>query len=241
MTKKTRLAALLTANLLLLCGATSAPAQTLRFAAHKDYPVGAFGPASVAVGDINGDSRQDLAVANNLGDSVAVLLGNGDGSFQAPRVVYLGPSNNPRSVAIGEFNGDGRADLAVANPTSNTVVVLRGNGDGTFQPAVTLTAGTNPGSVAVADFNGDGRADVAVANMGSNDVSVLLGNGDATFQPAQTFAAGAGAAFIAVGDFNRDSRPDLAVANTNAGTVCLLLGNGDGSFQAAQSVSSGPV
>jgi hypothetical protein len=241
MTRKTRLAALLIPNLVLLCSATSVPAQTLRFAAHKDYPAGGFGPASIAVGDINGDARQDLAVANNLGDSVAILLGNADGSFQAPRVVYLGPSNNPRSIAIADFNGDGRADLTVANPTSNTVDVLRGNGDGTFQPVVVLTAGTNPGAVSVGDFNGDGRADLAVANMGSSDVSVLLGNGDGTFQTARTFAAGAGAAFIAVGDFNRDTRPDLAVANTNAGTVSLLLGNGDGNFQAARSFAAGPA
>jgi predicted nucleotidyltransferase len=148
------------------------PAQTLRFAAHKDYPVGGYGPSSIAVGDINGDSRQDLAVANSLGDSVAILLGNADGSFQAPRVVYLGPNNNPRSIAIGDFNRDSLADLVVANPTSNTVAVLPGRGDATFQPVVTLTAGTSPGSVAVGDFNGDGNPDVAVANMGSNDVSV---------------------------------------------------------------------
>src|SRR4029453_10318749 len=110
MTRKTRRAALVLANLVLLCWATSVPAQTLRFTAHKDYPAGGFGPTSIAVGDINGDARQDLAVANNLGDSVAVLLGNADGSFQPPRAADLGPSNNPRSVAIGDFNGDGRAD-----------------------------------------------------------------------------------------------------------------------------------
>ena len=241
MTRKIRLAALVIAILALPCWASSASAQALRFTAHKDYPAGGFGPSSIAVGDINGDSRQDLAVANNLGDSVAVLLGNADGSFQAPRVVYLGPNNGPRSVAIGDFNGDGRADLTVANAISNTVSVVPGNGDGTFQPVVTLTVATTATGVAVGDFNGDGRADIAVAGSSSGNVSVLLGNGDATFQAPQTFASGAGAAFVAVGDFNRDSRPDLAVANTNAGTVSLLLGNGDGSFQAAQTFAAGPA
>ena len=109
------------ATLLLPMWVASIPAQTLRFAAHKDYPSG-FGPASIAVGDVNGDLRPDLAVANSFSDTVAVLLGNADGSFQPPSLVFVGPSNNPRSVAIADFNRDGRPDLAVANPTSNTVI-----------------------------------------------------------------------------------------------------------------------
>ena len=103
------------ATLLFPMWVASIPAQTLQFAAHKDYPSG-YGPASIAVGDINGDQRPDLAVANGFSDTVAVLLGNADGSFQPPRLVFLGPGNNPRSVAIGDFNRDGRPDLAVANP-----------------------------------------------------------------------------------------------------------------------------
>ena len=98
--------------------------------------------------------------------------------------------------------------------TSNTISVLPGNGDGTFQPALTLTAGTAPGSVAAGDFNGDGNPDLAAANSGSNDVSVLLGNGNGTFQAVRTFAADSGPAFVGLGDFNRDGRPDLAIANT---------------------------
>src|SRR5881397_3916039 len=101
---------------------------------------------------------------------------------------------NPRSVAVGDFNGDGRLDLAVTNASSydvpGTVSVLLGNGDGTFQSALSFAAGSNPLSVAVGDVNGDGRLDLAVANYYSNDVSVLLGNGDGTFQPALTFGAG---------------------------------------------------
>src|SRR5437870_189597 len=108
---------------------------------------------------------------------------------------------NPQSVAAGDFNGDGRPDLAVANSGSSNVSVLLGNGDGTFQAARTFAAGTTPASVAVGDFNGDGVADLAVANSGSSNVSVLLGNGDGTFQAARTFAAGGGPLSVAVGDF----------------------------------------
>jgi len=109
----------------------------------------------------------------NQSNSVGVLLGNGDGTFQP--AVNFGVGSSPASVAVGDFNGDGKADLAVANYGSNNVSVLLGKGDGTFQPAVNLSVGLNPLSVAVGDFNGDGRTDLAVANSLSNSVSVLLG------------------------------------------------------------------
>src|SRR5687768_15641348 len=100
--------------------AVSVSAQTLRFTAHKAYSSG-YGPAAIAVGDINGDQRPDLAVALAFSDAVAVMLGNADGSFQPPRTVYLGPSQNPRGVAIGDFNRDSRLDVVVANAAANTV------------------------------------------------------------------------------------------------------------------------
>jgi hypothetical protein len=214
-------------------------AQTpARFAAHRDYPSG-HGPASIAVGDINGDQRQDLVSANHLDHTVAVLLGNSDGSFEPARSVYLGADVSPRSVAIADFNLDSLTDLAVVNAAAGTLVILPGNGDGTFQPARTVTVGGSPVCVAAGDFDRNGRPDLAIANTGSGDVGVLLGNGDGTFQPARNVTADGAPAFVAVVDFDRDTRPDLAMANTGSGTVSTLLGNGDGTFQPARTFAAG--
>ena len=216
----------------------------------------ANGGQSVAVGDFNGDGVQDLAVAdynlNNVpgSDTVSVLLGNGGGTFQPART-FATAGMNPVTVAVGDFNGDGRPDLAVTNSANTSsgavpgnVSVLLGNGDGTFQPARTLNVGITPAFVAVRDFNGDGRQDLAVANFRSNTVSVLLGNGDGTFLAARNFAAGAGPLSFAVGDFNGDGVSDLAVANFDfniqgPNTVSVLLGNPDGTFQAPLSFGAG--
>jgi hypothetical protein len=159
-----------------------------------------------------------------------------------PRVVpgFLAPlpfdaGSAPSAVAVGDFNGDGIKDLAVANYGDNNVSVLLGNGDGTFQDAVNYAAGTYPSSVAVGDFNGDGTQDLAVANA-SGGVNVLLGNGDGTFQDAVNYAT-VDAYSVAVGDFNGDGIKDLAVVGNDdlGGAVNVLLGKGDGTFQTARS------
>ena len=189
----------------------------------------------------NGDGLQDLAVANRDSNNVSVLLGNGDGTFQAARNFAVG--NWPYSVAVGEFNGDGRPDLATANLRGNTVSVLLGNGDGTFQAARNFAVGANPCFVVVGEFNGDGRPDLAVANgawlEGTPSVSVLLGNGDGTFQAPRHFAAGSVPQSVAVGEFNGDGRPDLAVVNVFDRNVSVLLGNGNGTFQAPRNFAVG--
>ena len=107
---------------------------------------------------------------------MSVLLGNGDGTFQA--AVSFATGSVPTSVALGDVNGDGRPDLAVANALNDTVSVLLGNGDGTFRAAVSFATGSSPQSVALGDVNRDGRPDLAVANGGGGDVSVLLNRGD---------------------------------------------------------------
>jgi len=150
--------------------------------------------------------------------------------------VNYGAGSGPDSVAAGDFNGDGKADLAVANYGDGTVSVLLGNGDGTFQSAVNYPVGSAAALVVVADLNGDGKLDLAVAD--ANGVSVLLGNGDGTFQPAVNYPAGTNPFWVAVADLNGDGKLDLAVADGGGG-VSVLLGNGDGTFQAAVNYGAG--
>jgi len=151
--------------------------------------------------------------------------------------------NRPVAAAVGDFNADGRPDLAVANQNSNNVSILLGNANGTFQAAVNYAAGSTPSSVAVGDFNADGQPDLAVANNSSNNVSILLGNANGTFQGAVNYAVGFNPWSVAVGDFNADGRLDLAVANAGAFCVSILLGNANGTFEAAvnHAVGSEPV
>jgi hypothetical protein len=135
-------------------------------------------PLSIAVGDFNGDGIPDLAVTNQNGGapalgSVTVLLGKGDGTFNST-VVSPATGSVPNSVAVADFNGDGKTDLAIANAGSNTVTVLLGNGDGTFAAPLSPATGATPNFAAVGDFNGDGIPDLAVADNLSDSLTVLL-------------------------------------------------------------------
>ncbi len=117
--------------------------------------------------------------------TVSILLGNGDGTFQPPASYTVGDS--PVAIAAGDFGGDGRLDLAVANSDSGNVSVLMGNGDGTFRPAVDYPVGYDPTEIVAGDFTGDGRIDLAVAfkcSIFAGELSVLLNNGDGTFRTA---------------------------------------------------------
>ena len=197
------------------------------FAPQVTFGAGAS-PRSVATADVNGDGKLDLIVANAGGNSLSVMLGNGNGTFGGQSIFAVGSS--PYSVAVADVNRDGRIDLIASNNGGNGISVLLGNGNGTFLGQQTFGAGNQARFVASADVNGDGKPDVVVANYGAGTGSILLGNGNGTFGGQTTFAAGAQAASISVGDFNRDGKLDLAIANKSANTVSVLLGNGNGSF-----------
>jgi hypothetical protein len=212
-------------------------------------PATGSGPLTLATGDFNGDGKMDVVTANIglftsvvPGDNVSILLGNGDGTFQAAVNYPVGVA--PLFVAVGDFNGDGKLDVVTANANSNNVSILLGNGDGTFQDAVNYSVGLEPEWVAIGDFNRDGKLDLAVTNTnasGTGNVSILLGNGDGTFQTAVNYTAGANPQSVAIGDFDMDGKLDLAVANATTSNVSILLGNGDGTFQTAVNYPIGLV
>jgi hypothetical protein len=198
-------------------------------------------PYFAAAGDFNNDGKMDLAVSNS-NSTVSVLLSNGDGTFQPQMTYNTDPNGTPYAIAGGDFNEDGNIDLVVTNSvggSSDTVSILLGNGDGTFQPQQTYSVGFGAQGVAVEDFNSDGSADVAVTNNRDNTVSVLLGNGDGTFQPQVNYAVGNQPSSIATADFNGDGRTDLVVSNLSDNTVSVLLGNGDGTFQLPVTYATG--
>jgi hypothetical protein len=196
-----------------------------------------------AVGDFNGDGILDIATANTAPESsqtiyantVTISLGNGDGTFTT-----LGTSpatgRRPESIVTGDFNGDGKLDLAAANQTDGTVTILLGNGDGTFTAAVSPEVGTSPFGMIAGDFNGDGNLDLAVSE--ANGISILLGKGDGTFTQLFTSTPGYGAEIVTA-DFNGDGKADLAVQSNSPPTyqLLVLLGNGDGTFTSSATIS----
>jgi hypothetical protein len=208
------------------------------FDARVEYSIGlGYGPLKVAIGDLNGDGKLDVAAANETHDSVSVLLNSGNGGFQLP--VDYATGSLPLSIAIGDLNGDGRADLATANRFGSSVSVLLNSSNGGFQPKVDYASGSNPQSVTIGDLNGDGKADLATANAEASTVSILLGRGDGSFSANVDSGVGRVPASITIVDLNGDQKPDLATANAGASTVTALSNRGDGHVQARTDVRTG--
>jgi hypothetical protein len=214
------------------------------------FPVGSA-PNSLVVGDFNGDGIPDLAVADRDSNDVTILLGNGDGTFHERKDATGKPvrpkvGNTPISIVTGDFNGDGIADLAVTNQLSNSVSVLLGNKDGSFQDAVNYPAGMDTFGLTAADLKRDGHLDLVATNTGDQSLSLLFGNKDGTFQKTVPLGSGTSPFAVATGDFNGDGVPDLALAdvgpNATGNDVSILLGRGDGTYAAPvrYGVGSGP-
>jgi hypothetical protein len=218
------------------------------FASHVTYAVGTS-PYAVTAGDFNGDTKPDLAVANLSSNTVSILIGTGSATapyFNTPAPTYA-VGTGPMSITTGDFDADGKLDLATANSGTTTVSILIGTGSATapyftIPSPATYTVGTSPYGVTTGDFDGDANLDLAVANRTNSNISILIGNGDGTFVSQVTYTVGTNPSGVTTGDFNADTKLDLAVANFGSNTVSILIGDGDGTFatQVPYTVGSGP-
>ncbi|MGH9840185.1 MAG: FG-GAP-like repeat-containing protein, partial [Blastocatellia bacterium] len=207
-------------------------------------PMAAGGrPRPVVAADFNGDGKPDLAIGNSISlfggvsvYNVTTMLNAGGGNFTPAPGSPRGIDEGPIAMVAADFNGDGRADLAVASEFSKTVAILLGAGTGEFNTAAaSLSFPTRPTFVVAADFNLDGKADLAVTKADENNVNILLGNGTGGFTeaPGSPVAVGTRPFFAAAGNFNGDNRPDLAVANLDSRNVTILLGQSNGGLSQA--------
>jgi Flp pilus assembly secretin CpaC len=230
------------------------------------YPTGQ-GPVSVAIATFNSKNggHPDLAVANQTDGTISILVGNGDGTFVAPLTPCTAPScialpavttatgttpASPSALVTGDFNDDGFVDIAVTDAANNRVMILLGNGDGTFQPAVSYPTGNKPVALVAQDFDGDGQPDLAIVNQTDGTLTILLGdkvnskqNGVFGAPPNQTSPPSVGMVptAIATGQFNitNNANADLVVTNIKDNTASVLLGNGDGTFAAQKILDTG--
>jgi hypothetical protein len=196
--------------------------------------------SALAVGNFDGKNGTDIAVLDVGAPNprVSILLNNGDGTFSdggSYAVDALGAVAT--SMVVGDFNGDGKADIAVTNSTTNTVSILMNTGVGTpnnlFAPFVPYPTGRGPKAVVAADFDQQKGLDLAVVNSIDRTVSILLNNGDSTFAAPVPYFAGAQPTALAVGDFDGKNGPDLAITDSLSRQVRVLLNNGTGVFPTA--------
>ena len=207
------------------------------FQFHVEVPSGSD-PVGLAAADFTGDGRVDLAVLNDVDNTVSLLPSAGLIGLQDMSSITVGTM--PNGVATGDFNNDNKMDLAIADRSDNNLLILLGNGDGTFTAQTSRPAtGNKPSSVITVDLNGDNKLDLVATNATDNTISVLLGNGDGTFQSAKTTSVGKRPVSVVAADFNVDGKKDLAIANQNDLDISVLIGNGDGTFQAQKIFATG--
>ena len=200
------------------------------------YDPGGLNPGNFTIGDFDGDGVGDLISFNRNSNTTSVLLGKPDGTFTTPPKAIASLGGATTAGAVGDYNKDGKLDLAVGIQSPAGVSILLGNGDGTFQATVnSYSTGGTPASVVALDFNADGNLDLAVAN--NVGVRLMTGAGNGTFSSGALLTALANTAFVATGDFNQDGRLDLAAANLGAAQVSVFLANNSGGFNAAQNIN----
>jgi hypothetical protein len=220
--------ACLAALLLLLSVICSA--QPAQLSLGLTNPVAGADPYAVLLADMNNDGKPDI-VAYNYDDAISVALNNGDGTFQKAKTFSTGAVTfNP---IVGDFNGDGKMDVATTTIAfhANTILVFLGNGDGTLQPPISSPVSYD-GNLAAGDFNHDGKLDIAIGEI--NLILVEFGNGDGTFSSEVELQSGSDLNNeLVVGDWNQDGNLDLASVVPADSAISVILGKGDGTFQPA--------
>ncbi|MEG4634594.1 FG-GAP-like repeat-containing protein, partial [Microcoleus sp. AR_TQ3_B6] len=217
----------------ILINTTPTGATTPTFAPTVDFPTGVR-PFSVRIGDINGDGSPDVAVVNQFSDTTSILINTTATGATTPTfapTVDFPTGVRPYGVSIGDINGDGSPDVAVANSNTTSILINTapiGATTPTFAPAVEFPTGIYPRAVSIDDFNLDGSPDVAVANRNSNDVFILInttptGALTPTFAPKVDFPTGAQPSSVSIGDFNGDGKPDVATANYGSRSTSILI------------------
>lgn len=224
-----------------------APAQDSGSGTAADiYPLG------VTIADVNGDGKNDIVSSNADSSDVTVLLGNGDGTVRVPNVGYSTGGGPEYAAIVGDFNGDGLADVIVPDG-EYSLVYLQGYGDGSFRAALDYFAaipddyGASSAAIASGDFNGDGYPDFVLGNEGYNPnsassvgITVFLSRSDGSLAPGVNYGSGGNLVGVAVADFDGDKIPDIAAVDYMNNTVLIFHGKGDGTFtQTASYVSGG--
>jgi len=227
------------ANAVLGTGGLGGEVTALNFL-NPQTPATGTATSAVAVGDFNGDGIPDLAVTSQSTNTVAILLGNGDGTFTTKvKAANFTVGSQPDAIVAGDFNGDGKVDLAIADQVGGTVTILLGNGDGTFNLSGSTVVGPSPYAMVAGDFNGDGILDLVVPLFGYNAVTIMQGKGDGTFVQAGSLGTGSGPISVAAADFNGDGLLDLAIADKNSNSITILLNQGNWVFTTAASPATG--
>ncbi|CAF3792437.1 unnamed protein product [Rotaria sp. Silwood1] len=205
------------------------------FGAMMTYSIGnGSRPESLAVHDFNNDGLLDIVIANSGTNDIGILLGYGNESFTAMIRYSTGNNSTPMAIALTDMNNDGRTDIVVVNSNTDTIGILLGRGNLTFDTIITyqIENGATPTSVAVDDFDNDGQMDIAVVNYFSDSITVFLGYENGSFRSQLTYSTGYQSmpSWITVGDFNGDNQPDLAISNYDMNNVGIFLGYRNGTF-----------
>ncbi|CAF3084775.1 unnamed protein product [Rotaria sp. Silwood2] len=199
-------------------------------------------PPSAAIGNLNNDSQLDIVVANSGTDTVGIFLGYNNGIFQAQKTYSTGSKSQPYSVVLGDFTDDNKLDIVALNYGTNSMGLLVGHGDGTFEDIRLYSLGTSrPVSATVADLNNDMYLDIIIANYDTSTIGILLGYGNGSFSMQVKYSTGYDSlpCYIVVADLDKDNHLDLIISNSGTNNVAIFLGHGNGSFSFSYLYSTG--